>query len=146
MFNRNELIVIQTGLIDNVLTYVKKEHYEGVVKIKELQKDWQTFEEMDTRHLLRQVSKHLPAFQTPSEPQEMFNDNKTNIIMFEQMQVVHKIDERLHDEPTFYRYIDRDSVIELELFENHDYIDSFVEYFNHFIELFGVWEENDGAE
>ena len=144
MFNTNELTIIQTGLMENVIEYVRKEHEVGVVKPREVRKDWDMLKSMDTKNMLKHVSSQIPEFESPKKAEDMFENETANIIMFEQMELVHKVDDLLGDELSFYCYMNPDDVADLGLFEDTFYYKSFSEYYNFFISLFAVWQEDEG--
>ena len=141
MFSKKELSIIQMGLMENVFEFVRKEHEVGVVNCQELKDDWKMLKEMDTKHMLDKVANEIPEFESPKPADEMFEDMAFNVSIFEQMQMIHKIDEILGEDLTFHYQIDASEIKEFGWFEKDSYNESFAEYFNHFIALFAVWEE-----
>jgi hypothetical protein len=142
MFSNDELEVIQFALIENIINYIKSAHDIGVAKIMDIEEGLKIVKKYDKGGLIKKAESALPSSSGIQPPSAMFDDNEGNISVFEEMQLVHKIDDLLDTEDyVFYSYISEETVADFKIYDDAMYYKSFAEYYNYFIDLFIKWED-----
>lgn len=137
MFTKEELELMQFALVDNVINYIKMAHDCGVVRIMAIEDSLNTIKKHDKGNTLKKAEKILKPLSETQPPSEFFDDNESNILIFTEMNMVHKIDDLLDtEEYTFFGHLDEECVAELGLYEDKKYHKSFAEYYNYFIDLY----------